>query len=421
MKTFIVHNPKTNENNGFDSVKSANAYFRTGLNRPSFNRFKRWANENDLVVKTDEPEATEIRVKAPEAPKTTTEEVVEAPKNDDEKFALAMKLVEMLEEAKPKAEGDFVTKEKFEEAFHNTGALIGQVAESVNKRFDSIDNLNEARDEAMKIISRSVQNLEEKVESNQAKVVEIKLPEMEKPKKVEGAHKNFDELLSCLVADIPVYMVGAAGSFKTSSAHKAAEALNLDFYPMSVGAQTTKSDLLGYMNANGEYVTSIFRRAYENGGVFLMDEIDAGNPNTITILNAALANGYMSFPDGVIERHKDFKCIAAANTFGTGSNRMYVGRNQLDAATLDRFAFISWDYDDKLEKAIAPNKAWFDVVAKYRKAANKLNLKVVISPRATFYGAKLIATGMTEDRAKEMLIFKGMSESDKSKLEEAVK
>jgi hypothetical protein len=47
---------------------------------------------------------------------------------------------------------------------------------------------------------------------------------------------------------------------------------------------------------------------------------------------------------------------AAANTYGTGADALYVGRNQLDAATLDRFYVVEMDYDRKLEAKLAPEE-----------------------------------------------------------------
>jgi hypothetical protein len=43
------------------------------------------------------------------------------------------------------------------------------------------------------------------------------------------------------------------------------------------------------------------------------------NPNILGILNSALSNGYMAFPDKQVARHKDFVAIATANTFGAGA------------------------------------------------------------------------------------------------------
>ena len=223
------------------------------------------------------------------------------------------------------------------------------------------------------------------------------------------AHPCYNDLLVTITTNEPALLVGPAGSGKTYAAEHVAKALGVEFYPMSIGGQTTQSQLLGYMDAVGSYVSTVFRKAFELGGVFLLDEIDAGNANTLTILNAALANGYMSFPDGTVKKHADFRCIAAANTYGSGADRQYVGRNKLDDATLDRFNVITWDYDEVLELSITPNNQWTKTVQSYRAAAVALGFLVVISPRASFKGAKLIANGISEKRALEMVVFKGMA------------
>ena len=52
-----------------------------------------------------------------------------------------------------------------------------------------------------------------------------------------------------------------------------AKALGRTFY--FTGAVDNVFKLNGYMDANGNYVRTSFREAYEWGGVFLFDEIDA--------------------------------------------------------------------------------------------------------------------------------------------------
>ena len=80
-----------------------------------------------------------------------------------------------------------------------------------------------------------------------------------------------------------------------------------------------------------EYQRSQFVEFYEEGGVFLLDEIDAADANVFLVLNQALANGHLPVPNRIgspqAMRHQDFVLIAAANTFGNGANRMYVRPN----------------------------------------------------------------------------------------------
>lgn len=236
-----------------------------------------------------------------------------------------------------------------------------------------------------------------------------------KVKTVEGLHHfSFETVLKCLAAHCNPMLVGPAGSGKTTCVEKAAHALDLKFYAMSVGLQTSKVEFMGYMDATGTYVRTLFREAYEKGGVFLIDEIDAGNPGIMTIINAALANGICAFPDKMIKKHKDFLCCAAANTFGKGADRMYVGRNQLDAATLDRFVKLNFDYDEVLESKLATNANWFQLIRDIRKTVFDKKLRVLVTPRATFYGCALLEQGLSFWDCLELTLFNGCSEDEKN-------
>lgn len=214
-------------------------------------------------------------------------------------------------------------------------------------------------------------------------------------KEVKGLkHCQLNDLILMVGAGLNVMLTGMAGTGKTKSAQQTAEALGLDFYCMSVGAQTSKSDLIGYMDANGKYVSTMFRKAYEKGGVFVMDEIDAGNSNVLIVLNSALSNGVCAFPDKMVEMNKDFRFIATANTYGNGADRTYVGRNQLDGATLDRFTTIEWKVDEKLEEALVDGfkygKAWLETVRQMRGYVAERSMRAIISPRASVKGATVL-------------------------------
>lgn len=234
----------------------------------------------------------------------------------------------------------------------------------------------------------------------------------EEPKKIDKQHYSFEDLLLVVSTREPVLIVGGAGGGKTHSVSAVADALDLAFYAISVGAMTTKTDFLGYMDANGNYIPTLFRKALELGGVFLIDEMDAGNANVLTTINMAISNEFAAFPDGMVEVHRDFVVVAGANTYGNGGNTDYVGRNKLDAATLDRFLVMDWNYDEELELMLGGENRWTRYVQKLR--ANLCNAKgrYVISPRASIKGAKLLAKGMNIETVKKIAIFKGMTDED---------
>lgn len=233
-------------------------------------------------------------------------------------------------------------------------------------------------------------------------------------------HRLTEKLINLValknVMPVNIMLVGAAGGGKTTTCEKVADGLDLSFYPVSVGPQTSKSDLLGYCNANGGYVSSRIREAFENGGLLLLDEVDAAHAGVLTIINALLENGYCSFPDKVVKKHENFVCICACNTYGRGADRQYVGRNQLDAATLDRFLVIDFDYDEMLEQALCGNDDWFKRVKRYRMKAEDLKARVIISPRASIKGARLLEAGFNTHEVEDMVIWKGIDNELKNKI-----
>lgn len=251
------------------------------------------------------------------------------------------------------------------------------------------------------------------IEARLPKEVSVKLPDGTE-NKVGVVHEAFNRILQAVSANISggILLVGGAGSGKTTTCHKVAEALNLPFRTISVCKQTTLSHLVGFINVSGEYITTPFREAYEKGGVFLLDEFDAGNENVVLALNSALANGICEFPDKQIQRHPDFRCIASANTYGTGATLAFVGRNKLDGATLDRFVVIEHDYDTKLEFALCGNEKWAERVISIRKAIDKMGIRHIVSPRASINGAKLLAIGWKQSEVEQACVWKGLDKSE---------
>jgi MoxR-like ATPase len=228
----------------------------------------------------------------------------------------------------------------------------------------------------------------------------------------EKPHKMFYMTLQAVRANVPVYLAGPAGSGKTTLAKQVAGALALSCNIMSFCAQTSKSDLLGFIDATGHYQSSSFRHTFENGGLFLFDEIDAANPNILTLLNSAIANRECTFPDRPekpVTASPNFRVIAAANTLGRGGRGDYTGRLQLDAATLDRFAVIECEYDESLERIISGNAQWARRVQSIRAAVAVAGERLLISPRASINGARLLAAGMKQDDVEELVIWRGVN------------
>lgn len=235
-------------------------------------------------------------------------------------------------------------------------------------------------------------------------------------------HKQLETLLQVLGTKQNVLMVGSAGTGKSHAVEQCAEALSLPFYSMSLSPQTTKSDIFGYGDANGKYVETPFYKAFSEGGIMLFDEIDAGNAGVLVAINSALSNGFTSFPImGNVKRHKDFLIVGTANTYGFGADRQYVGRNQLDGATLDRFTIIDWKIDDELEAKLAGNSEqnlkWLQFIRDIRDYLNMNQVRAIVSPRAVIRGRDLIDIGLPLEQVLELAVYNAIPPNN----QEAVK
>jgi len=271
----------------------------------------------------------------------------------------------------------------------------------------------------------NVTELSKRMDDLRPSVIELHLPE--RPVVVlDGIrHRQFAKVLAHVSIGNHLMMVGPAGTGKTTIAEQVAEALQVPFSCKSVTAQTSEAALLGYMSATGDYVTTEFRQRFEHGGVFLLDEVDAGNPNVLGVLNSALANSFVAFPDGMVKRHKDFVAIACGNTFGNGATAEYVGRNPLDKAFTDRFIFMDVEIDETIETAMVHGVGldadvatrWLTFVRTVRKNVETHGLKVLVTPRGAFGGAKMIKTGaFTNEEIVSSAILKGVRPEQASKM-----
>lgn len=239
----------------------------------------------------------------------------------------------------------------------------------------------------------------------------ISVVQGEKTKEVEGLfHKNFEQIIQIVGQKIPLMLIGPAGSGKNHTLEQVAKALDLPFYFSNSITQEYK--LTGFIDAGGKYHETEFYKAFTTGGLFFFDEIDASCAESLIIINAALANGYFDFPNGRVNAHENFRVVAAANTFGNGADMIYVGRNQLDGATLDRFATMEFDYDENIERTICADEELYRFIISVREAIKKRRLRFVVSMRATINASKMLQAGIDKKTIVKSVITKSMTKDD---------
>lgn len=220
-------------------------------------------------------------------------------------------------------------------------------------------------------------------------------------------HAQFDTIKTCIDQDIPVYLVGEAGTGKNHTLQEIAEEIGLDFYFTNSIQQEYK--VTGFIDAGGVYHETEFYKAFTQGGVFFLDEMDASIPEVLVLLNAAIANRYFEFPNGKVDAHKDFRVVAAGNTVGSGANELYTGRLVLDSATLDRFVVIEFDYDAQVELALAKgNRDLVGFIRSLRSFCQNNGIRGTFSYRMITSVVKLEAAGLPLDKIVKIAVVKGL-------------
>lgn len=222
---------------------------------------------------------------------------------------------------------------------------------------------------------------------------------------VEGlVHKQFNRILRRAAARQHVYMYGAAGSGKSHTARQIADALKLPFYCQM--QLTHPCDVVGFVDAGGNFIDTPFYHAFKDGGVILFDEYERGDAAAIITLNGALANGYITFRNGeLVKQNPDFVFISAGNTNGLGSTEEYVTACQLDASSIDRVGFIRMDYDKRLEDSFCENDPSIaEFCRDLRNAATACGVSLVVSYRAIISLAKFVNTDEKNDLLDEFIL-----------------
>lgn len=297
-----------------------------------------------------------------------------------------------------------------------TNELLGKLGNHNQNPFekDIIETIVEkAGQQSIDKITTDVKKQVEEYVANELKNLPVKIELQQEGKTVRDItgifHDKYKDILTLVNQNIPVFLKGGAGSGKNHVLEQVAEALDLEFYFSNAITQEFK--LTGFIDANGKFHETQFYKAFTQGGLFFLDEIDASIPEVLLILNSAIANKYFDFPTGRMGAHEDFRVVSAGNTMGTGADHIYVGRQQLDGATLDRFAQIVFDYDTKVEQQLSSNEDLVEFVQALRHESNEKGLPYVFSMRAIINGSKLDGV-MDDEFVVESIIFKSIPKDE---------
>lgn len=225
----------------------------------------------------------------------------------------------------------------------------------------------------------------------------------------------FDEILDSASCGVNVMMTGPAGTGKGFMARQVAKALEAEFY--EVNAVDTEYGLTGFVDANSRYNPTPFYDACKASSegkkvIFLFDEMDCSNSRALKVFNEALEAGEFTFPNNEKLNFEDMVFMSACNTYGTGSDEMYVG-NRIDESTLNRFVMIKVDYNRKVEERLAEgDEQLCDFIDGFRSQIEKCGLQTVISYRNIKQIKKLMKTTMALKRIMQIALVKSIADDD---------
>jgi len=165
-----------------------------------------------------------------------------------------------------------------------------------------------------------------------------------------GNYRDIDTVVSSKQF-YPVYISGPTGNGKSTMVEQVCAKRKQPLIRVNLNMMSDEEQLIGtktLVDGNVQIVEGPVLIAMRTGTTLLLDEIDAGAPNTLLCLQPILEGKpyYFKLKNEVITPAAGFNIIATANTKGKGSDDgRYIGTNVLNEAFLERFAVtLEQDY-----------------------------------------------------------------------------
>jgi MoxR-like ATPase len=231
-------------------------------------------------------------------------------------------------------------------------------------------------------------------------------------------------VLTAMQRGAPVWCNGEKGTGKTQFAQQMAARLGRHCSVIQFDRYTERHEIIGsrgMQSASTVWEDGALAKACRRPGcIILLDEITLGQPGLIAILNTVLdraSKGFRIAETGeFVVKAQGVSFLAADNTCGTGDpTGRYIGTNEFNQATLDRFSrFVTFTFlppevetqvitsktgaDDALAKRIV------DLLAVCRGKVNEGELVDPPSLRQAIAFAEAVLDNIPADEAFEMTV-----------------
>ena len=251
-----------------------------------------------------------------------------------------------------------------------TDMLVDLVSKELGNKVDGIikDAVSTTETTLTEAFATESKNTIKKVDERIATLrrpVQVVINDVPVTKVEDMVHESYTDALECLQHFGKVWLCGHSGTGKSVMLEQCANALGFSkeagtYTYVKGSAGVTESHLTGRMTFDGEYIDGLVSHAFRNGSFLCLDEFDGFDANCGFVFNSIFdGQGILSTPNDrehpMVLKSDGFTVGVASNTWGNGQDFNYVGRGQLDLATLDRLQAVKvWvDYDKNIERALA--------------------------------------------------------------------
>ncbi|MCU4744206.1 MoxR family ATPase [Natronoglomus mannanivorans] len=169
-------------------------------------------------------------------------------------------------------------------------------------------------------------------------------------RELDGGRTDVEVVTRALELGMNVVLKGPPGVGKSFLARYLCAQTNRPLYRITLSETTYREDLLGHLHLvssdDGEtetrWIDGPLTRAAREGGLLLLDEINAADANTVAALNAVMEDRQtrsLTIPQTgeQLTPHEEFRVVATANPG-------YQGTYELNDAFEDRFRHVKLEY-----------------------------------------------------------------------------